>query len=298
MKKHPLVSIIMNCHNGEKYLKKSLQSIKNQEYKNWELIFWDNKSSDKSKKIFSQFKDKRFKYFFSKKKTVLYKARNNAIKKTKGEFIAFLDVDDFWTKDKLTKQVPKFKDKKTGLVYSNFFKYYDKNKKKKLAFKEKLSQGNITKELLENYRIGILTVMLRKKMIIKRKKIFDYKYDLISDFDFIIFFSLNCKFACVDKPLAFYRIHNYQLQKLRMFEQAKQFCAWYTKKKIEKRFKKYNINKIKKKYYYFDLIKDIEKNKMKVFVKVFRNFNFVNILKIIAIIILPKNLLYNFIDNV
>ena len=64
MKKHPLVSIIMNCHNGEKYLKKSLQSIKNQEYKNWELIFWDNKSSDKSKKIFSQFKDKRFKYFF------------------------------------------------------------------------------------------------------------------------------------------------------------------------------------------------------------------------------------------
>ena len=50
-KKSPLVSIIMNCHNGEKFLK-SLKSIINQTYKNWELIFWDNNSYDNSRKIF------------------------------------------------------------------------------------------------------------------------------------------------------------------------------------------------------------------------------------------------------
>ena len=49
--KEPLVSIIMNCHNGEKYLKKSVSSIINQSYRNWELIFWDNKSSDNSAKF-------------------------------------------------------------------------------------------------------------------------------------------------------------------------------------------------------------------------------------------------------
>ena len=46
----PLISIIMNCYNGEKYLQEALDSVINQTYKNWELIFWDNNSSDNSKK--------------------------------------------------------------------------------------------------------------------------------------------------------------------------------------------------------------------------------------------------------
>ena len=56
----------MNCHNGEKYLNQSVNSIINQSYKNWELIFFDNKSKDKQKKILKRFKDKRIKYYKSK----------------------------------------------------------------------------------------------------------------------------------------------------------------------------------------------------------------------------------------
>ena len=144
MKTEPLVSIIMNCLNGEKYLKFSLRSIIEQDYKNWELIFWDNKSSDNSFKIVKSFRDKRIRYFRANKKTVLYEARNLAIKKARGKFIAFLDVDDFWSKDKLSKQIPKFKNKNVGLVYSNFYKYYDSTKKKKIAFKNKLPRGKVT----------------------------------------------------------------------------------------------------------------------------------------------------------
>ena len=99
----PKVSIIMNCHNGEKYLKKSISSVINQTYKNWELIFWDNKSTDRSEKIFKDFKDKRLKYFRSNNYLKLYKARNNAIKKCRGKFIAFLDTDDWWLKKKRSK---------------------------------------------------------------------------------------------------------------------------------------------------------------------------------------------------
>ena len=47
----PLVSIIVNCYNGEKYLRKSISSVLNQTYENWEIIFFDNNSNDKSKKI-------------------------------------------------------------------------------------------------------------------------------------------------------------------------------------------------------------------------------------------------------
>ena len=72
----------MNSHNGEKFIERSIRSILNQTYKNWELIFWDNKSNDNSLKIINQFNDDRIKYFYSKNYDKLYKARNLALKKT------------------------------------------------------------------------------------------------------------------------------------------------------------------------------------------------------------------------
>ena len=88
-KSNPLVSIIMNCHNGEKFLTESLKSVKNQTYKNWELIFYDNCSTDKSKNIIKNFSDKRVRYFKSQKILKLYHARNKAIEKSKGKYICF-----------------------------------------------------------------------------------------------------------------------------------------------------------------------------------------------------------------
>ena len=96
--KSPKVSIVMNCHNGEKYLNKSLTSVISQSYKNWELIFWNNKSTDKSEKIFKSFRDPRFKYFKSNYYQKLYKARNSAHKKMQRKYIAFIDTDDWWLK--------------------------------------------------------------------------------------------------------------------------------------------------------------------------------------------------------
>ena len=60
----PLVSIIVNCFNGEKYLKHCLESIISQKYQNWEVIFWDNCSTDQSSTIFKSYSDNRFKYYF------------------------------------------------------------------------------------------------------------------------------------------------------------------------------------------------------------------------------------------
>tara|TARA_Y100001970_G_scaffold58208_1_gene73805 strand:- start:13207 stop:13386 length:180 start_codon:yes stop_codon:yes gene_type:complete len=57
----------MNCHNGEAFLKESINSVINQTYKNWELIFWDNFSNDRSKEILLKFSDNRIKYFYDDK---------------------------------------------------------------------------------------------------------------------------------------------------------------------------------------------------------------------------------------
>ena len=63
MKNKPLISIIVNCLNGEKYLDEALKSVLNQSYKNWEIIFFDNNSTDTSYLILKKNKDKKIKYF-------------------------------------------------------------------------------------------------------------------------------------------------------------------------------------------------------------------------------------------
>ena len=127
----PLISIIVNCYNGEQFLTQCIKSIQKQTYENFEVIFWDNKSTDKSSVIYKKIKDKRFKYFLAKKKTNLYKARNLALKKTKGKFIGFLDVDDLWLPHKLDRQVSFFKDNTIGVVYSKLWVLNEKTQKKK-----------------------------------------------------------------------------------------------------------------------------------------------------------------------
>ena len=110
----PLVSILMNCYNGEKYLEVALKSVFDQTYKNWELVFWDNLSSDKSEEILKRFKDPRVKYFKSDIHTSQYEARNKGIEKCEGDILAFLDVDDFWLPEKLEQQIKLFQHSNIG----------------------------------------------------------------------------------------------------------------------------------------------------------------------------------------
>ena len=95
METRPLVSIIMNCHNGERFLKEAITSVYDQTYSNWEIIFWDNFSSDKSAEIAMSY-DERVKYFFNQNKTSLGEARNLAMNKASGKYVCFLDCDDMY----------------------------------------------------------------------------------------------------------------------------------------------------------------------------------------------------------
>ena len=235
--KSPLVSIIMNCYNGDKFLEKSLKSIINQTYKKWELIFWDNNSNDNSKRVFKKFKDKRFKYYNSKKVLNLYHARNLAIKHAKGKYICFLDVDDLWVKKKLESQIKffsKYSDYK--ILYSNFY-VKDENKGKiYIKFKEgTLLKGFITKDLIENYKVGILTVIVSKEIFNYLK--FKNYYNIIGDFDFIIRASLKFKIGCIQKPLAYYRVHgqNFSNKKIKLYINELKYWFLQNKKLLKKK---------------------------------------------------------------
>ena len=224
----PLVSIIMNCFNGEKYLQRALESIIKQTYSNWELIFWDNQSTDNSKKIFESFKENRFKYYYSPKYfSKLYEARNHAISKTNGEYVAFLDVDDLWTPNKLESQIPLFKDKDVALVFGNFWILDERLGKKNIKKfeKKKFETGFILKNLLKNYYIGILTAVVRKSVINKMEG-FNNNFHIIGDFDLFVRISFSWKINCVQEPLAYYRIHSSNESINHFYNQTKELKNW------------------------------------------------------------------------
>jgi glycosyltransferase involved in cell wall biosynthesis len=209
MHETPLVSIIMNCFNGEKYLRDALDSVMKQTYQNWELIFWDNQSTDKSAEILKSYADQRIKYYYAPKKTLLYEARNYALKNALGEFVAFLDVDDWWSANKLERQLPLFKDPLVGIVYGKYNIHDSILKRNRMPYfcYFPLATGYITNELLKSYVVGLLTLVVRLKAI-KDVSFFNNNYHIIGDFDLSINISLKWKFACVQEPIAFYRSHN------------------------------------------------------------------------------------------
>tara|TARA_Y100000991_G_scaffold214904_1_gene203782 strand:- start:875 stop:1792 length:918 start_codon:yes stop_codon:yes gene_type:complete len=207
-----LVSVIMNCHNSEKYLEDAINSVINQTYQNWELIFWDNCSSDKSSQIVNSFKDKRIKYYLAKQFSSLGAARNLAISKSKGEYIAFLDCDDLWFPKKIESQLPFFKDKEVGIVISNTI-FFGKNIKDKILYKENYPppQGFVFRKLIEAYYISLETVMLSKKHLSRLDHLFDVRFEVIEEFDLLVRLSYFSKLSYVNKILGKWRIHKESL---------------------------------------------------------------------------------------
>ena len=80
----PLISIVINCFNSDEYLKIAIDSAINQTYENWEIIFWDNQSTDESANIVKSYDDERINYFYAPVHTPLGEARNLENKKAKG----------------------------------------------------------------------------------------------------------------------------------------------------------------------------------------------------------------------
>ena len=118
----PLVSIITPSYNAEEYIGETIESVLNQDYQNWEMIIVDDMSTDITVDIIKKYaeKDKRIRYFILEEKGGASLARNKAIRESNGKYIAFLDADDLWREDKLSKQVKFMEDNNYDFTYHNY----------------------------------------------------------------------------------------------------------------------------------------------------------------------------------
>jgi glycosyltransferase involved in cell wall biosynthesis len=202
----PKVSILMNCYNGEKYLREAVDSILTQTYSNWEVIFWDNRSTDRSAEIFKSYNDKRLKYFLAPEHTNLGGGRAGAWEYLTGDFIAVLDADDVWFPTKLEKQLPLFVDAEVGIVISDTI-FFNEVAERPLYAHKYPPTGWVFERLLTGYYVSLETLVIRKTAALKLPRAFDPDFSAIADFDLVVRLSRIAKLALVPEPLAKWRVH-------------------------------------------------------------------------------------------
>ena len=164
----PLISIIITYYKKKDFILKTLKTINNQTYKNYELIFVydDEDLTDLKyiKKCINIFKN--HKIIVNKKNYGVSRSRNNAVKFAKGKYLAFIDSDDTWSSKKLSTQIKLMIHSRADISYTAY-KVIDKNDKI-LAIRNVSKEINY-KKLSKYCEIGLSTVLVKKNFLKKNK---------------------------------------------------------------------------------------------------------------------------------
>ena len=221
------VSIILPNFNSEKYIVSAIHSVQKQSYRNWELIIVDDCSNIETKKKLKKFeRNKKIRFFWLKKNKGAAYCRNLAIDNSKSKFIAFIDSDDVWEKNKLNLQIRFMIKNNYDLTYTNYKTFGFKDKKIKPPLK--FNFDTFTK----NTTIGTSTMMVRRKIV---KGVRFTKTEICEDYFFKCKILKKIKFAyCLEKYLTKYRIRNNS-------QQSSKFRNFYWIWKINSKYNKFNF---------------------------------------------------------
>ena len=161
------VTVIMPYYKKIKYFQKTYLSLISQTYKNFNvIIIYDDKDTSELIKIKKVVKKKNFKFIINKNNIGPGKSRNKALKLVKTKYIAFLDCDDLWKKNKLEKQLNFMKNNKISFSHTSYNIINEKNN----VIKKMIAKKTITyDELIKSCDIGLSTVIIEKKILNNHK---------------------------------------------------------------------------------------------------------------------------------
>lgn len=199
------VSTIITTHNRLEYLKKAVNSVKNQTYKNIELIIIDDNSNDGTEEYCKNLNDVIYRKILPEEHKNGNYARNLGISYATGEFIAFLDDDDEWETTKIEKQVAKLiENKSLGAVYTastmqindGIYSYFN-------PVNEEL-KGDCSKKCLYNIITSTSTILFKKEALINIG-MFDEKVNYWQDVDIMVQICQKYEIDFINEPLIIYR---------------------------------------------------------------------------------------------
>jgi len=215
-KTNTLVSIVVPTYNHSIYLKRALESIINQTYENWEVIVIDNHSTDNTFEVVANFKNNRIKYLKVHNKGIIAISRNIGIKSANGEWIAFLDSDDWWTRDKLEICIQSINEK-VDFIYHDLEIIANKSRifSRKKIKSRKLKKPVLIDLLTEGNAIGNSSVFVRKKFLDEINGI-DESKELVAAEDYNTWLriaKLTDQFVYLKKRLGYYLVHDQSVSK-------------------------------------------------------------------------------------
>ncbi|MGB8888274.1 MAG: glycosyltransferase [Candidatus Korobacteraceae bacterium] len=205
----PLVSIIMNIRNGAATLREAIDSVLAQTLADWELVVWDDCSRDASAAIVAQYRDPRIRYFLSPEDVSLGKARGDAIRQARGEWIAFLDQDDVWLAGKLEKQMA-LAAEGVGLIYGRTIRFYPGGRERDYDHRheyERLPEGDLFTQLFtKSCFIAMSSAVFRRSAIEAVGGISD-NIHIIPDYYLYVAVARQYQVRAVQTTVCRYRMH-------------------------------------------------------------------------------------------
>lgn len=197
---NPNVSVILPTYNRAHLIKGSLQSVLDQSYRDFEVIVVDDGSTDNTEEVIRGFKDNRIRYIRCNNNRGASAARNTGLQACRGKYVAFIDSDDIWKKDKLKKQVDVFLSSpaEVGVVYTALW-----HNRKQICSSIYIHKkdGDLHEYLLHGPFFIIPSVAMIRKDCFKLSGTFDERLKTHGDWDLMIRISKHYHFRFIDEPL-------------------------------------------------------------------------------------------------
>ncbi len=198
------IDIILPNFNSSDSIKETVKSIIDQTFKNWKLIIVDDCSDKKTKTILKKFsKNKKIKIFWLKRNKGAGYCRNYAIKKSKSPYLAFIDSDDIWKKDKLETQLRFMENNNYLFTYTNYETFG-----KKIRFITPAKEYDF-KKFINDTSICTSTMIVKRNIL---KNIEFTNSEICEDYFFKCKILKICNAYCLDDFLTKYRIRKNSLQ--------------------------------------------------------------------------------------
>lgn len=207
MNSNPLFSIIIPTYNHAHLIGRCLKSIITQTYSNWEAIVVNNFSEDNTIEVVESFNDSRIRLINNANNGIIAVSRNKGIIESKGEWICFLDSDDWWDSHKLEVSLPFLYN--CDFIYTDFKVIFGLSIRKIKIKRVRELQGDVAKDLIiYGNAICNSSVMVRKKVVDNVGLISEDKnFIAVEDFDYWIRVAQNTnKFCHIPQPLTYYWI--------------------------------------------------------------------------------------------
>lgn len=209
----PLVSVVMNGFNSEVYLEEALASVLAQTFTDWELVFWDNQSEDATAAIVKGVGDPRIHFYCAPRRMSLAEGRNEAIARTRGAWIAFLDCDDRWMPDKLERQVALLRDHRggpVGIIYGRTLSFSARGAEGETIYRytgRALPEGRIVRQMLVHGNLIPIQSAMVSRAAIEAVGPIPAEYTFAEDY--YLFTSIAERFdvLCLQTPCCEYRVH-------------------------------------------------------------------------------------------